>query len=321
MISDAIKIAIDSSQRCQRNWDLSKEIDIETLSLLKYVIINSPSKQNEEFYNVFFITNRLVIEKIYKETDIHRNLLVSGTDYTKNSQALANLLVVFGSKDPMTNRNRPEDYSEQENNNNRNQAIGIAAGQLVLTANLLGLKTGFNACFNRSEVEKIVGCKDPKLIIGIGFPDLTKDRRLHQLNDKFFPTFNKPIEIIEIGNKTVINEYVDISNNFKNNIKLKMFLPKNVNISKKDFFDFKKTLLKQDTVFNLVKIFYHYGRINGIDSNAKHDHDEESNMFSFEWGSDNIDSIKLFQKGIVDSLEFSNFLEEAKLQNWTIEWE
>ena len=45
-----IKIALETAQRCRRNWDLSKTIPQEHIDLLKYSVINSPAKQNEEYY-------------------------------------------------------------------------------------------------------------------------------------------------------------------------------------------------------------------------------------------------------------------------------
>jgi len=60
--------AITKSQRCQRNWDLSKDIPIEDIKTLKTSVTQCSSKQNRVFYKVKFITNRDMIEKIYKTT-------------------------------------------------------------------------------------------------------------------------------------------------------------------------------------------------------------------------------------------------------------
>ena len=50
--------AIESSQHCQRNWDLDKTIDPEHLEIFKYILKTSPSKQNIAYYKIHFIFNR-----------------------------------------------------------------------------------------------------------------------------------------------------------------------------------------------------------------------------------------------------------------------
>lgn len=185
---DAIKTASEISERCQRNWDLSKTIPEQEINLLKTVIANSPSKQNEEFFSVLFITDRDTIEQIYQTTLYDAN---PPSDYNKNPQVLANLLVVFLEITPTTVRNFGSlNLVEQEKN--RNMAIGIASGQLILTAAMLGLKTGFCLCFNSEEVTQVLG-EVPLLTIGIGYPDETKDRRTHHKVGKQFATFDKTI--------------------------------------------------------------------------------------------------------------------------------
>jgi len=181
-----IKTASEIAERCQRNWDLSKTIPEEEIELLKTVIRNSPSKQNEEFYSVMFITDRDTIEKIYQTTTYDGK---QRSDYNKNPQVLANLLIVFFEIIPNTVRNFGSlDAIEQEKN--RNMAIGIASGELILTAAMLGLTTGFCLCFNSEEVKQVIG-EVPLLTIGVGYPDTTKDRRIHHKVGKQFATFNK----------------------------------------------------------------------------------------------------------------------------------
>ena len=129
-----IKTASEIAERCQRNWDLSKTIPDEEIELLKTVISNSPSKQNEEFFSVLLVTDRDTIEKIYETTTYDES---NPSDYNKNPQVLANLLVIFLQVEPTTVRNFGAfDLVEQEKN--RNLAIGIASGELILTANMLG---------------------------------------------------------------------------------------------------------------------------------------------------------------------------------------
>ena len=57
---------IDKTQRCQRNWDLNKQIPKEDLDTIIYAIANAPSKQNLQYFNIHVITNRKIIESIYE---------------------------------------------------------------------------------------------------------------------------------------------------------------------------------------------------------------------------------------------------------------
>jgi hypothetical protein len=193
MITDDIKNAVEVSQRCQRNWDLSKIIPSEYIDVLKTVVEKSPSKQNEEFYSAKFITNRNIIEQIFNLTSFDKG---STSDINKNPQVLANLLVVFCERSPASFRNF-DGTKENTNRQNRDHAIGIASGQLVLSSALLGLKTGFCLCFDYEGVSKILNDK-PILLLGIGYPDPDKERTLHHTMIKKFPSYDKSVEIILI---------------------------------------------------------------------------------------------------------------------------
>jgi nitroreductase len=192
-IIDTIKQSSTLAERCQRNWDISKTIPADELELLKTVIANSPAKQNEEFFSVLLVTDRDTIEKIYETTTYDES---NPSDYNKNPQVLANLLVIFLQVEPTTIRNFGAfDLIEQEKN--RNLAIGIASGELILTANMLGLATGFCLCFNPSQVKEIIG-EVPLLMIGVGYPDTSKSPRTHHKVGKEFPSFSKKIQFKNI---------------------------------------------------------------------------------------------------------------------------
>ena len=49
---ESLKELLWSSQRCQRNWDLTKEIPKDDQDLLIHAIKSSPSKQNERHFKV-----------------------------------------------------------------------------------------------------------------------------------------------------------------------------------------------------------------------------------------------------------------------------
>lgn len=78
-------------------------------------------------------------------------------------------------------------------------ALGVAAGTINLTASLLGYGTGCCSCIHdKLKLKKILGMKNyPMLIMGIGFKQEGKNRRVHHKNDQYmFGTIKKqPIQI------------------------------------------------------------------------------------------------------------------------------
>lgn len=200
-----IKKAILKSQHCNRNFDLTQNIPEKDFELLKTAVSQCPSKQNICFYSVHFVFNRKVIEEIHKNT---RGFGIDSTNYQTNSQTLANLLVVFAEAE-VTNKNDFYKYRNEQIKaidedalhgktleiikRDRDQAVGIAAGYLNLTASLLGYVTGCCACFDAENVRKILGTNNkPLLLMGIGFKNLHRNRREHHLDKNFiFPSFRK----------------------------------------------------------------------------------------------------------------------------------
>ena len=191
------------SQHCQRNWDLTKTIPEEDIELMIHSVTNCPSKQNVSYYNVYFISDRKTINEIHKRTDgfvINKN-----QDTVTNSQTLANLLVAFTSKNINieSNVHRNVEIDNIKNNSksfddisaldrDKNMAIGIAAGYLNLISSMLGYSTGCCACFNSSIKELIESSDDIELLMGIGFPNENKNRRIHHIDESFvFPTKKK----------------------------------------------------------------------------------------------------------------------------------
>jgi nitroreductase len=169
--------AIESSQHCQRNWDLSREIDPEHIKIFEEVVKNVPSKQNIAYYKVHFITNRSIIEEIYQWTMTESS---EETDFY-NPQVLANLLVAFEAHWDIYKDSRGQriaertikniDYNGYTINVDRHQAIGIASGVLTLTANYLGYKTGFCRCFKQDQVNSILKSENNiDMLLGIGYP-------------------------------------------------------------------------------------------------------------------------------------------------------
>ena len=54
---------IRNMQKCQRNWDYSEPVHPETIDFLLWHAENSPSKQHEAYYDVYWTADRKVIEE------------------------------------------------------------------------------------------------------------------------------------------------------------------------------------------------------------------------------------------------------------------
>ena len=195
--------AVIKSQHCQRNWDLTKSIPEEDIELMIHSVTNCPSKQNVSYYNVYFISDRNIIDEIHKKTNGF--VINDKYDTVTNSQTLANLLVAFTTKniDVESNVHRNLEIDNIKSNDksfneipslvrDKNMAIGIAAGYLNVISSMLGYSTGCCACFD-SSIKEIIGSSDNiELLMGIGFPDETKNRRIHHTDESFiFPTKKK----------------------------------------------------------------------------------------------------------------------------------
>ena len=190
--------AVESSQHCQRNWDLSREIDPEHIKIFEEVVKNVPSKQNIAYYKVHFITNRSIIEEIYKwtmtETPFMSTEIGEEVDFY-NPQILANLLVAFEAHWDIIRDDRGQVIEERNIKNinyngytinvDRHQAIGIASGVLALTSNYLGYKTGFCRCFKQKEVNSILKSENNiEMLLGIGYPKNDISHTTHHVLNK-----------------------------------------------------------------------------------------------------------------------------------------
>ena len=237
---DQLKKAVDITQRAQRNYDLSKEIPDEDLETLLYAAVNSPSKQNETHYALYVYTDQETIREIYSHTKLFSLPTVSQEGMFKeeggqfwqdqdrsvhNSQILANALFVFaedhgkprgGNSWIAQNTTDITTESYQIYKECVNFSIGIAAGELLLSAALLGYKTGCCTAFPKDKIQNIVGSEYlPRLLVGVGYENSGSDRRLHaetlnrdvpkeartgELDEKWrFPSFTKHVKVIING--------------------------------------------------------------------------------------------------------------------------
>lgn len=188
-----INDAILRGQRCQRNWDLSKQIPKEDLDLIVHAATQAPSKQNVDFYNVYVIEDRETLEHMYE---------VSKTEARDNPQVLANAVLIFTENKHSVFRTSEQKKiamgidSEKDRMTNyadMHEAIGVAAGFVNMTASMLGYQTGCDKCFNHEEVKKLLNTNEkPILAMGVGFKDPSKQRRESHGTGKKVRSFDKP---------------------------------------------------------------------------------------------------------------------------------
>lgn len=200
---------IAKSQQCNRNWDLSKQIPEEDIKTMKQSVTQCASKQNRVFYKVLYTQDRDKIEAIHDATDgFTYGLQKDENDNyltTTNPQVLANTLFVFAKDSDERERwvrttdemeigiDEAKDFPEGKMDEDR--AVGIAAGYLTLTANLLGYETGCCQCFHGDTIGNILGIDDDVfLMMGVGYGDKTRERKEHHMDPSFtFPSFHKTV--------------------------------------------------------------------------------------------------------------------------------
>jgi nitroreductase len=193
-----INKSVLKGQRCQRNWDLSRQLSPEQLQLIVHSATQCPTKQNTQFYSLVVTQDRDIIEAIHDETYFTEGKgPIEG--YTRsNPQVLANTLLVFTRHELTSKRNTDQRLDETDIvENDRQQAIGIAAGFVNMTASLIGLQTGCCKCMHRENVKNILGInEEPLLLMGVGFRDPTRGRRYHQTTNEYIGSFKKKIDVL-----------------------------------------------------------------------------------------------------------------------------
>ena len=233
---NTLKELIYKSQRCQRNWDLSKEIPKEDVDTMIHAIKSAPSKQNEKHFQVSIISNyhhRFAIYNAthnfaHKEDGVTIDKHPDGSiNYKRQSQLIGNLLFVF-SRDvndeyrsgetfaggKWVKKNKKAKKILHENNQTAGRldfkkpgvieknrrfyedtglhALGIGVGYLLLTAHLLGYKTGCSRGFHEQTVRDITGMKDSHVIVAVGYHDPDRDRTEEHFEAwRRFPSWDK----------------------------------------------------------------------------------------------------------------------------------
>ena len=231
-----IKKAVAATNKAQRNYDLTKSIPQEDLDTLIYAAVNSPSKQNETHYSLHVYTDQNIIKQIYSHTkkftmirdkqDQDESFKVEDDVFIQNdaksvtnSQIYANALFVYvveqgdtrGSQHRAAKEN-PDSTAAKVYAEQVAYSMGISVGELILSAGLLGYTTGICSALDTRPIRDILGTKqNPKLLVGVGFPNNQLERTQHSevlnrdIPEKFrtgeldehwkFPSFEKNIKV------------------------------------------------------------------------------------------------------------------------------
>ena len=251
MDREKIKHAIYHAQKAQRNYDHSKTIPEDDFNLLIYAATTCPSKQNEAHYRLHIITDQKKIEEIYfhtknfslfkDEKDIKEQFSDAGGVWkfdrdkcVRNSQVKANILFAYEDYtgqarggDHILAKNNPESVTVKAYTRSKDTSIGISVGELVLTANLLGYRTGISSGFDSNAVRGLLKSENSiKLLVGVGYENKNINRRIHpdvlnsEVGEYFrtgnldenwkFPSFYKKIPIILNGKDYLASESIDL---------------------------------------------------------------------------------------------------------------
>jgi len=179
-------------QRCNRNWDYSRVINPKVVNYLLWHAENAPSKQHEAYYDVYWSDDRKVIDECSKYTWGSTHSRTPPSTW-RNTQANANMYMLFVAKEPETNLNCHSDGTLKENTDinrweNAYVSIGIAMGLVMRAAHAIGLVTGCNKSHGdlngdmfwerKLGIEKdvLAGRKKIAYGIGIGFPQHNRPR-------------------------------------------------------------------------------------------------------------------------------------------------
>ena len=152
---DGERKILNKIQKCQRNWDHSKPLPgvfYEMVDELLYIAQNSPSKQHEGYFDVYYSTDRETIEEMSKYTwgYTHRR---NPPATWRNSQSNASAYMLWVAKEPNSQLNCNADGTLKSNTDkNRWQnaycSIGISIGLTMRAAAKMGFDTGCNKSHN-----------------------------------------------------------------------------------------------------------------------------------------------------------------------------
>ena len=145
-------------QKCQRNWDYEK-FDLKNKPVLKecikqllWVATNSPTKQHEGYFDVYYTADRKVIQELSRYTWGYTHRREPPATW-RNSQSNASVYFLWVAKEPNSQLNSNADGTLKSNSDkNRWQnaycSIGISLGLTMRAATKMGFHTGANKSHN-----------------------------------------------------------------------------------------------------------------------------------------------------------------------------
>lgn len=214
-MSDEYTKSLEAAARskvCARNYS-DKEVPNEVIEHLLKIATGGPYKQGRRWLDVYAITNKELINKLYLETARPDEYTALEADprfdkftgepitFIGNAQVLAPVLFVITTPIDATPEYPEELYwdptdddKESEEQQNMRFAIGSTMGMLVYEANRLGLHTGNCACYEHSNVNKIFkeyaktdDFEAISLMIGAGYPkEEWSESAMHQMREHPF---------------------------------------------------------------------------------------------------------------------------------------
>ena len=145
-------------QKCQRNWDYEKWNNLNPLLIddivneLLWIATNSPTKQHEGYFDVYYTADRKVIQEISRYTWGYTHRRNPPANW-RNSQSNASLYMIWVAKEPNSQLNSHADGTLKSNTDkNRWQnaycSIGISLGLTMKAAASMGFATGANKSHN-----------------------------------------------------------------------------------------------------------------------------------------------------------------------------
>ena len=188
---DKEREVLSKIQKCQRNWDYTKfniehPTHKEMVEELLYIAENSPSKQHEGYYDIYWTADRKIIQELSRYTwgNTHRRNPPSNW---RNSQANASIYIIYVAKEPSSQLNSNADGTLKLNTHperwhNAYISIGMSMGLVMRAAAKMGFSTGCNKNMNdldgndfwekKLDILEDVKAGKKKLAygIGIGYP-------------------------------------------------------------------------------------------------------------------------------------------------------